>query len=412
MINHHELSIPKAPLVMSQSRKILYFLILLLFLLSMNIWIGWEGRGYKLQLIIGVMALLAIWKGHIKFSYAKINILTFSLVVIGHFFYGYQLSVFAVFFFLPYFIIICLNDKDKVYLLEYITKWYGYLMIPSLIVYALVSTVGLPHLGYQQASDTSWALDSGYGVCKNYIFYMQSTFGDYVERFNGPFLEPGHLGMISALLIFVNQFDFSRKGMWFILTGLIFSLSLAGYILLVLGFIIYMFYRGKIGGKYLLLILLLFLVIYSFGMYYNGGDNIVYEKILSRLEYDKDKGITGNNRVFGLIEVYYAALWNDTDTMLWGYPKETMQWLFESGSRGAGYMLSICRYGLIGTIVSVLFYFVYVLMSKDKKFAFCCLLFIVLIYLQRSYPFWFSWIICFIYGITSNYYTSKMRYNK
>lgn len=66
--------------------------------------------------------------------------------------------------------------------------------------------------------------------------------------------------------------------MWFILTGLIFSLSLAGYILLVLGFIIYMFYRGKIGGKYLLLILLLFLVIYSFGMYYNGGDNIVYEK--------------------------------------------------------------------------------------------------------------------------------------
>ena len=65
MINHHELNIPKAPLVMSQSRKILYFLILLLFLLSMNIWIGWEGRGYKLQLIIGVMALLAIWKGDI-----------------------------------------------------------------------------------------------------------------------------------------------------------------------------------------------------------------------------------------------------------------------------------------------------------------------------------------------------------
>ena len=86
MINHHELNIPKAPLVMSQSRKILYFLILLLFLLSMNIWIGWEGRGYKLQLIIGVMALLAIWKGHIKFSYAKINILTFSLVVYWTFF--------------------------------------------------------------------------------------------------------------------------------------------------------------------------------------------------------------------------------------------------------------------------------------------------------------------------------------
>lgn len=105
-----------------------------------------------------------------------------------------------------------MNDRDKVYLLEYITKWYGYLMIPSLIVYALVSTVGLPHLGYQQASDTSWALDSGYGVCKNYIFYMQSTFGDYVERFNGPFLEPGHLGMISALLILSINLILAEKG--------------------------------------------------------------------------------------------------------------------------------------------------------------------------------------------------------
>lgn len=412
MINHHELCISKAPLMMSHSRKILYFLVLLLFLLSMNIWIGWEERGYKLQLLIGVLALITIWSGHIKLSCTKVNVLTFILVVVGHFFFGYQLSIFIVFFFLPYFIIICLNDRDKVHLLQYITKWYGYLMVPSLIVYILVSTVGLPHFGYQQANDSSWALDSGYGVCKNYIFYMQSAFGDYTERFNGPFLEPGHLGMISALLIFVNQFDFSRKGMWFILAGLIFSLSLAGYVLLVLGFIIYMFYRGKIGGKYLLLTLLLFLGIYTFGMYYNGGDNIIYEKILSRLEYDKDKGIVGNNRVFGLIEVYYAALWNDTDTMLWGYPKETMQWLFESGSRGAGYMLSICSYGLIGTIISVLFYLVYAAMSKNKRFALCCLLFILLIYLQRSYPFWFSWIICFIYGITSNYYTNKLQYSK
>lgn len=386
---------------LNTARKILYTLILLSFLLSMRLWIGWEGRAYKLNMFIGLFALLIMLIKHIPFSISKQNFITFIFIVIAHFFCGYEPTSYTPFYFLPYFVIICLNDQDKILALNFITKWYGYLMIPSLIVYGLVSIIDLPNFGYQHASEADWAVANDYGVCKNYIFYMQSKFGDYSTRFNGPFLEPGHLGMISAFLILANQFNFKKKGMWPILMALLFTLSLAGYALLIIGFLINIYYTGKIKAKYLFLCLLLLIIIYFGGKYYNGGDNILYEKIFSRLEYDQEKGLAGNNRVFGMIDIYYAALWADIDKLLWGYPKETMDWLADNGSRGTGYIMSMCRYGLVGTILSVIFYFLYAVMNKYKKYAFCCLIFVLFMFWQRNNPFWTSWIICFIYGITN-----------
>lgn len=371
------------------------------FLLSMKLWLGWEGRERKLYMLIGLAAFIVMTSGHIKFSFSKINIITFLLVFIAHFFYGYKPSIFMPFFFLHYFIIICLNDKDKIGVLRFITQWYGYLLIPGLIIYILLSIIDLPYFGIQRATEVSWALTNDYGVCKNYIFYMQSTFGDYLTRYNGPFLEPGHVGMMCAFLLFVNQFNFKRKGMWCILTGLLFTLSLAGYVLLFIGYLLHIYYQGKITIKHLICYVLLFFTIYIFGMYYNSGDNILYEKIFSRLEYDEEKGFTGNNRVFGMIDLYYVAMWTDLKTLLWGYPADFMDWLAMRGSRGAGYIMSMCRYGLVGTGLSISFYIIYTIMTKYRKYAICCLIFVLLMFWQRSYPLWSSWIICFTYGIIS-----------
>ena len=138
-----------------------------------------------------------------------------------------------------------------------------------------------------------------------------------------------------------------------------------------------------------------------FGIYYNNGDNLLYNEIFSRLEFDKEKGFTGNNRVSDMVDIYYVALWLDTHTLLWGYPKNTMDWLMENGAKGTGFFMSMCMYGRVGTILSVLFYVVYAIMCKTKKYAILCLVFVLLMFWQRSYPLWSSWIICFIYGITS-----------
>lgn len=382
----------------SKGKQYLYFLIFLSFLLSMNLWIGWGGKLGKLNMVIGLLGIIIVVKHHIHLSYSKINLVTFFLLVVADLFYGYQADIFILFHFLPYFIIICLPDKDKVRCLDYITKWYGYLMIPSLIIYVATLVIDLPHFGFQNYYGPGM-IGSEYGHCKNYIFYMKSSVYDI--RFNGPFLEPGHLGMMSAFLLFVNGFDFRKKGMWGILLAMLCSLSLAGYVLFFISFLMHAYYQNKITIKHLLGYLGFFILIYMFGIYYNNGDNLLYNEIFSRLEFDKEKGFTGNNRVSDMVDIYYVALWLDTHTLLWGYPKNTMDWLMENGARGTGFFMSMCMYGLVGTILSVLFYVVYAIMCKTKKYAILCLVFVLLMFWQRSYPLWSSWIICFIYGITS-----------
>lgn len=383
------------------ARKLLYSLFFLSFLLSMHFWFGWEGRAKYINWIIAILSLSAIYVGKIKLCFSFRNIGMFLLVLLAHILALYSFGYSSILFFLIYFLIICLNDSDKIRCLQFITKWFGYLMIPSLIFYGLFFITDLPSFGIQRANLNDWAIEKGYGVCQNYLFYMRSPIESYKIRFNGPFLEPGHVGMIAAFLLLVNQFDFKRKGMWPILIAIIFTLSLAGYVLAFLSFLMILFYKKKIQLKYLLIYSFLFLVVYLFGMYYNGGDNILYEKIFSRLETDNEKGFTGNNRVFGLIDIYFAALWNDTQTMLWGYSKEIMEWLAENNSRGTGYIMWMCQHGIIGTIAVALIYIFNFIYSKARLFAGICLIFVVLMFWQRSYPFWTSWIICYVYGIAS-----------
>lgn len=382
-------------------RKLLYSLFYLSFLLSMNLWLGWEGRAKYFNAIIGVLSLVIIYLNRIKLNFSFQNVGMFLVLFLAYALNQLPFGYFSIFYFLPYFLIICLNDKDKIECLRFITKWFGYLMIPSLIVYGLFFVVDLPSFGIQRANMNDWAIDCGYGVCQNYLFYMRSSFSGYEIRFNGPFVEPGHLGMMAAFLLLVNQFDFKRKGMWPILVAIIFTLSLAGYLLAFISFMMILFYKKKIQLKHLLAYTSLFLFIYAFAVYYNGGDNILYEKIFSRLEADGEKGFAGNNRVFGMIDVYFAALWNNTQTMLWGYPQETMEWLADNNSRGTGYIMWMCLHGLVGTIAVSIIYLFYFLRSKTKLFAGICLVFIVLMFWQRSYPFWTSWIICYVYGIVS-----------
>lgn len=343
-------------------------------------------------------------------TYSKENIVLFLFVLLGHFVsLQFGLGITTVPYFLSYLLIICLNDNDKIRCLNFITKWYGYLMLPSLIIYCMLMFVELPSLGYLNAVDNiDWASDSGYGYCENFLFYMRSDF--YGGRFNGPFLEPGHVGMMSAFLLFVNHFNFKKKGMPLILLSLLFSLSLAGYVLLFVGFLMHLFYMKKITLQFLCMSCILFFSLYLFGMYYNDGDNFLYDKIFSRLEYDKEKGISGNNRVFGLMDIYYAAMWSDMNTLLWGYPEKTMTWLADTGSRGTGYIYWMCSRGLVGTILVFLMYFFYVIMNRYKTFAVYCLIFVILMFVQRCYPYWTSWIICFVYGIT--YEKIRIQLNK
>lgn len=385
------------------ARRKVYFLLFLSFLLSMKLWLGWEGRLKYVDMLIVVSLIFLIRVGRIKLDFTLRNVGMCLAILMAHLltsaFNLVGLLYFVCFQVPLYVVIVCLEDFDKIRCLGYITKCFGYLMIPSVMVYCLWLLVDIPHLGIQRAYLNDWAILKGYGVCENYLFFMHGINSSF--RFNGPFLEPGHLGMIAAFLLFVNKFNFRQKGMWMILLALALTLSLAGYVLAFIAFGMIYFYRGKIRLGTLVFGISVICAVYLFAQFYNGGENVIYEKIFSRLEPDEDKGIAGNNRVFGQIDLYFATLWFDRHTMLWGYPQEEMEYLADTGSRGTGFIMWMCSHGVIGTCAVAFIYVLYYLYSVAKRFAILCLTFVALMFFQRSYPFWTSWIICYVYGIVA-----------
>ncbi len=70
------------------------------------------------------------------------------------------------------------------------------------------------------------------------IFFLIKTRGyNAFYRFNGPFLEPGHLSMIVAILLYANKYDFkNNRYLWVLLVTIVLSFGLAGYVITIIGF--------------------------------------------------------------------------------------------------------------------------------------------------------------------------------
>ena len=391
-----------------------YFCIFILFLTSMGIWVGWNGRELYIDAFIGFVLWGLIRKEHIKLNKEKKNV-----IILLSLFFSYAYLKFANFnmfgviggvigYIFPVTFLVLLNEDDKKKCLKYIVKWFAILMVPAMITYLLCQTIGLPSFGKLQVSDSPY-LPQWYLNKENYIFCTMYALKE-TERFNGPFNEPGHLGMMAAFLLFADGFNFKKKSTWIILLALLVTLSLSGYVLAFVGYMFTRYYQKKMKLKFIILFLVAVLVGYLFANFYNGGDNVINERIVSRLEPDEEKGIAGNNRVQGDIHLYFLTMFSDTKLILFGYDKETMDYLLSTESRGNGMEMYMVSFGLIGVILSIFFYFVVFFYRNDKKAASLFLTFVILMLLQRSYWYWFSWIICYLYGLSSwdkNIYLKK-----
>lgn len=397
----------KLELIQKKKHTAFYFCIFMLFLISMNLWIGWDGRSLFFNSFFSIAIIFFIIVDNIRLNWSLQNFLPLICILISYFYiYGTGTRILGLFsVIVPYTMIILLNEKDRINCLDYIVKWFAILMIPSIITYVLVHTVGIPSLGKIWYTHTPY-YDISYKLRVNYLFYVFSDF--YGIRFNGPFVEAGHLGMMLAFLLFATRYNIKKAGTWILLLALLLTLSLSGYVLAFVGYIFVMFDRGKISLKNTILFMLVLLFVYLFSTYYNAGDNFLNEYIFSRLGYDEEKGFVGNNRVFGEIDLYYVAMFDQPDILLHGYGADTMEWLAYNNSRGTGYVYWMVSHGIIGTVLAMLFYFVYTLCSKNKRYAILALLFVFLLFWQRSYSFWFSWVICFVYGIS---YSKRIKYN-
>ena len=378
------------------NRKVIYFCLFVIFLTSMNLWIGWNMRKLYVFLVCGIISSgIAVLNRKKYLVINKINIalyVSFLACVFfierkGIGFLGILSWVFSVF---P---IIFIHNRYKIEFVGFVTKGYAWLVVLSVIA-RILAECGFPSLGHLH-----WSGSDGYGLYSTFIFYVKSSF--YGIRFNGPFLEPGHLGMMSAFLLFLNKYEWEKKEVVIIAFSIALTLSLAGILLSVLGYIILGVYKGGLA-KWKMFISVFFLIcmVALGGTVYNGGDNAVNTFILSRLQLNDDGSVSGNNRAYGVIPLYYARMWSDLNLLLYGYDNQTIEWIFtKTNSGGTGFVVWTLIHGLVGVLTAALFYIETCLFSKNKRYALFAFLFVCLVFWQRSYPFWQSWLICFLYGI-------------
>jgi hypothetical protein len=205
------------------------------------------------------------------------------------------------------------------------------------------------------------------------------------SRFQSIFTEPGHIGMIAALILYVNKYRLRKLSVFVIFVGLLLSLSLAAYVLLVLGYCIYQFADGKKIYKKLAVVLSLIVLLGGVGLYlYNEyPDSVVTKLIVNRLRYDEEKGIAGNNRTTSGFDYYYTKYFLGTSDMIWGTGPELSQEKFPWGVNS--YKSFFFTYGFIGIVSLFLFYFS---MSVHSRLLFGLFIIYCASFLQRTYALW------------------------
>lgn len=130
---------------------------------------------------------------------------------------------------------------------------------------------------------------------------------------------------------------------------------------------------------------------------WEDGENPVNELIVARLEYSERDGIKGNNRVYKDTDrVFKNAI--ETNQIWTGLGMNRFNELFNRTIAGSGYKIFLLQYGIIGMLLVFFMYYSYSLtaINENRKFAALFLLFMGIIFLQRCYPFWFSWQMPFI----------------
>lgn len=274
-------------------------------------------------------------------------------------------------------LIILLVYEERVELVRTFINIYAGFLFLSMIIYFLV-LLGVPVYSYQVPINDAYYT---WGF-KNSLFLILPMTPSPFYRFQSVFLEPGHIGMISALVLYILKYNVkSWQGVVVLLSSLL-SMSLAAYMLLLLGMLIYRFLFGNFlrNVTFLLMLLMAGTMVYKF-----FPDSSFSQAILMRLEYDKDKGFKGNNRTSEDFDYYYDHKFYETDHVLLGIGNEISDISGEGGN--SSYKVFIVQYGILGLITLSIF-FVLVAFYSKSSFIIGLFLLYAASFWQRPYALW------------------------
>ncbi len=289
--------------------------------------------------------------------------------------------------------VILSNNEFKVKLYRAFDLFIKIICAISLVGWALyLAGVPLPHY----FSDTS----DYYSHEVYYLFLVgANSWLDILPRFCGMFLEPGHVGSTAVLLLYINRFNFKNKSNFIYLLSIIFSLSLAAYMLLLIGLFAYRILNGKAVFKYIISFSIFVGLFYLFGSTYNNGNNVINYKIIKRLEIVDGK-LVGDNRTSKVFDAQYDR-WLRSGNILSGYGRKA----YGGGADGSNLLHGTASYkrfffinGILGLILVFTLYGLLLYKYPSRQglgFAFVYLACNMI----RDYPLRMMWLFIFILGI-------------
>lgn len=356
-----------------------------LYVYSIYPWFAW---GFNKAILIGIIFILfAVCKSSMySENTRKVDLTVISLVLFTFWVQGRNVNgvVFSIMTIYITFVLYHLQDVYKIDIINCITKLMSLIVIVTLTAFILFKVgVSLPHADIVTPEGK---------ICTNYYFFILGE----TERYQSIFLEPGYLTLGIAPLLFLNRYNIKNKYVLILLVGQFFSFSLAGYIILLFGFLWYTITNNDtIKSKIVYIIgalVVLVSMLYIFNIVFQG--DILNEMILERIQIENDN-LKGNNRTTEYFDDIYSVFLNSPQFLM-GVGKWD-EAINDYGSGNAGYKVFLYLYGLIGAGLCLLFYCSLLLRHRTKDIL-GLTVFILLLLFQNTYPLLWCFIISLLFG--------------
>lgn len=247
---------------------------------------------------------------------------------------------------------------------------YSITLIPSIISFLLVNTgvLKLP-FSYIEALNPL----KSYNYIHYPFFVQENKISEIVlPRFHAYYDEPGVVGTISGIILFVNRFNLKEKINIPIFIAGVLSFSFAFYVIMVIYVLLFL------KMKYKILIILLIAGLFPL----LSSNEVLNTYILSRFQIENGQ-IAGDNRIAGSGFEYFYNNYLHSENVYFGLGSRAN---LQVNFGGASYKDLIVNYGVIPFIFFILIFmnFAY-LKFKWKKEFFISLIILIAVLYQRPF---------------------------
>jgi len=343
---------------------------------SADPWFSWVYRGITIFALSGCFFLLRI----ILFTrYYKKNMVTYSVIICILFAFmtlfmirvrnGGLIEILNFVRLLVVFILVLtMTNDEKKDIVSMTTNLYAWIVGVSIVGYVLLlAGVNMPYSIIEKPDSLFYPPFENYGAF--ILLSHDGRLGDF-QRFQSVFTEPGHLGTISAILLYINKYDLKLKSVLVIFIGTLLSLSFAAYALVGLGYLIFIMAKSKQIHKTILKIGMVTVLVVSLGAYFyvRYPESVFSIMILGRLGFDESSGDILAERTRGHVSHFYETQFlSSTENILWGVDLSEAQRFALFGRGGSNsYRVFLINNGIISVIILFLMYFSIVAITPSK----------------------------------------------